>query len=178
MARMSRRYILTPALLLLAVSIFWGTPAWSHPALDAPATGPVATVPTAAPTTAWSAAPVPPTLPWPAVIALVAALSLAWWRPRRALALALVVVFTVLAFENGVHSVHHLSAARHFDDLRSGSTCPVAAAANHLAGTPVDGPVQAHLVPTAPDRVFVQQPLRQDNSDLAAHQGRAPPLSA
>ena len=175
---MLRRFIFVPV-LLLAVSILWSAPAWSHPALDVATT--VATdVPTAASasTMAWSAASVPSTVPWPAMLGVAAALLLAWRRPRRALALAIIPTLLVLAFENGVHSVHHLNQVRHLDDLRSSSTCPVAAATAHLAGTLVDGAVEQHVVPISPERVVVQPPLRVDASCLAVHQGRAPPLSA
>jgi hypothetical protein len=112
------------------------------------------------------------------MLGVAAALLLAWRRPRRALALAIIPILVVLAFENGVHSVHHLNQVRHLDDLRSSSTCPVAAATAHLAGTLVDGAVEKHVAPTLPERVIVQRPLRVDASCLAVHQGRAPPLSA
>src|SRR5215510_1889170 len=103
-----------------------------------------------APTTmpAWSSAPTLPAMPWPALLGAAAALVFAWWRPRRALTLGIVMILAVLAFENGVHSVHHLNQVRHLDDLRSSSTCPVAAAIAHVAGTLVDGAVEKHLAPT------------------------------
>jgi len=102
----------------------------------------------------------------------------AWRRPRRALVPAIVVILTVFAFENGVHSVHHLNARHHADDLRSGATCTVAAATAQLAGTPVDGAVDAPFIPAAPERLILQQQLSFDASSLAVHQGRAPPVSA
>jgi hypothetical protein len=178
MAPMLRRFSLAP-LLVLAVLLLSSGPAWSHSVLDV-ATHVAADVPTAAPasTMAWSAAPMPSTVPWPAILGVAAALMLAWRRPRRALALAIVSILVVLAFENGLHSVHHLNQVRHLDDLRSSSTCPVAAATAHLAGTPVDRAVERHLVPTLPERVVAQSLLRVDASGLAVHQGRAPPLSA
>jgi len=174
MTPMSRRFVLA-AVLLLTASVFWGAPAWSHPALEAVPDVPVATP---APMLAWSAAPTPPTVPWPALLGAAAALVFAWRRPRRALALGIVMILAVLAFENGVHSVHHLNQVRHLDDLRSSSTCPVAAATAHVAGTLVDGAIEERLVPASPERVTLQTPLRLDASCLTAHQGRAPPLSA
>ena len=170
---MSRRFIIT-AVLLLAASVLWGAPAWSHPALEVAVD--VASA-TPASTLAWSSAPTLPAVPWPALLG-AAALVFAWWRPRRALALGIVMILAVLAFENGVHSVHHLNQVRHLDDLRSSSTCPVAAATAHIAGTLVDGAIEERLVPASPEHVAVQTPPRPDASCLAAHQGRAPPLSA
>jgi len=173
MTRMLRRFTLA-SLLVLAVAIFWGTPAWAHPALEA-----AAEVPAAPPSTmAWSPAPTPPGVPWPALLGAAAALIISWRRPRRALALAVVLILGLFAFENGVHSVHHLNDLRHLDDLRSGPTCSVAAATAHLAGTQVDGTTQEHLVLTSQERVVLPQQLSFNASSLAAHQGRAPPISA
>ena len=171
---MLRGVALAPV-LLLAVSIFWSAPAWSHPALEV-ATD-VATA-TPASTLAWSTAPAPPAVPWPAILGAAAVLAVARRRPRRAMALAIVLILAVFAFENGVHSVHHLNQVRHLDDLRSASMCPVAAATAQLAGTPVDGAIDERPMPASAERVVVQQLLRLDSSCLAVLQGRAPPLSA
>ena len=93
---MLRRFTLA-SLLVLAVAIFWGTPAWAHPALEA-----AAEVPAAPPSTmAWSPAPTPPGVPWPALLGAAAALIISWRRPRRALALAVVLILGLFAFENG-----------------------------------------------------------------------------
>ncbi|MGH7305412.1 MAG: hypothetical protein ACRELZ_19175 [Candidatus Rokuibacteriota bacterium] len=161
--------------LVLAVSLFSGTPAWAHPALRGAADPPAAvTSVTATPpaTMAWSAAPASPVIPWPAMLVVAAALAIAWRRPRRALALAIVLILALFVFENGLHSVHHLG------DLRSEAACSVAAATAHLAGTLVDGTTHAHLVLTSPEHVVPQRPLAFESSSLAAHQGRAPPISA
>jgi hypothetical protein len=117
-------------------------------------------------------------VPWPAILAAAAALIVAWRRPRRALALAIVLILALFAFENGVHSVHHLNDVRHFDDLRSGLTCHVAAASAHLSGTPVDATTPESLVLPAYERVVVQSQPAVDALSLSAHQGRAPPISA
>ena len=177
---MSRGFILVTA-LVLAASMLWGTPVSAHPtpevraALEAQAELPV---PSALPSSLWSAAPTPPTVPWPIVLAVAAVSIAAWRRPRRALVLAIVLILGLFAFENGVHSVHHLNDVRHLDDLRSGATCTVAAATAQLSGTPVDYAVEAQLIPASPERLVPQQSLSFDASDLAAHQGRAPPVSA
>jgi hypothetical protein len=167
--------------LVLAALMLWGAPVSAHPtlevraALEAQAELPV---PTASPSLLWSAAPTPPTVPWPIVLAVAAVSIAAWRRPRRALALAIVLILGLFAFENGVHSVHHLNDLRHVDDLRSGATCTVAAATAQLSGTPVDCAIETQLIPASPERLVLQQPLSFDASDLAAHQGRAPPVSA
>jgi hypothetical protein len=175
MAPMLLRFTLV-SVLVLAVSVFSGAPAWAHPAPEVAADLPAATAPLS--TMAWSSAPESPAVPWPVMLGAAAALAIAWRRPRRALALAIVLILGLFAFENGVHSVHHLDDLRHLNDLRAGATCSVAAATAHLAGTPVEGPTQAHLVLTSPESVVVPQPLSLETSCLAAHQGRAPPISA
>jgi hypothetical protein len=167
--------------LVLAVAVLWGAPVSAHPALEvraaleAHADLPVATE---SPSLVWSAAPTPPAIPWPVVLAVAVVSIAAWRRPRRALALAIVLILGLLAFENGVHSVHHLNDLRHLDDLRSGATCTVAAATAQLSGTPVDNAVEVQPIPASPERLVLQQPLSFDASNLAAHQGRAPPIAA
>jgi hypothetical protein len=164
------------SVLALAVSVLWAAPASAHPALEIVTGLPPAATPPA--TMEWSSAPTPPAVPWPAMLAIAAVLVITWRRPRRALALAIVLILGVFAFENGLHSVHHLGDPRHLDDLRAGSTCSVAAATAHLAGTPVDGTTPQHLVLRAQERVVLPQLLGVEASCLTAHQGRAPPISA
>ena len=123
------------------------------------------------PSWALAAAPEMPGFPWPALALVAAAVALGWWRPRRTVALALVLLLAVFAFDDGLHSVHH-----GMDQARA-SSCPVAAAATHLHATPVDGvapcdvilPVVALTVETSPS----------DPIALLAspEQGRAPPCS-
>src|SRR5437867_10379088 len=66
-----------------------------------------------------AAAPEPPELLWAAVLACLIAAALGWWRRRPAVALGLVLLLTVVAFEVGLHSVHHGADPRH------AATCPV-----------------------------------------------------
>ena len=172
---MSRRFALITA-LVLAACVPWCGPAWAHPAIEAAAQASAPAV--AAPTATWSSAPTPPSVPWPAILAAAAALIVAWRRPRRALALAIVLILALFAFENGVHSVHHLSDPRHLEDLRSGLTCHVAAATAHLSGTPVDATTPEYLVLPSYERLVVQHQPAVDALSLSAHQGRAPPVSA
>src|SRR5690348_11982408 len=181
MAAMSRRLTIV-ALLVLAVCAFRCAPALAHPALETTvgpsAPTPIVVPPMAPSTMAWSAAPTPPVVPWAAMLAAAAALIVAWRRPRRALALAIVLILGLFAFENGVHSVHHLNDLRHLDDLRSGLTCHVAAASAHLSGTPVDVATHESLVLPSYESVVVHAQPAVDARSLSAHQGRAPPLSA
>jgi hypothetical protein len=175
MSPMPCRFTLITALVLVACAS-WCGPAWAHPAIEAAAQAPAPTV--AVPTATWSSAPTPPAVPWPAILAAAAALIVGWRRPRRALALAIVLILALFAFENGVHSVHHLNDLRHLDDLRSGLTCHVAAASAHLSGTPVDATTPEYLVLPAYERLVVQSQPAVDALSLSAHQGRAPPISA
>ena len=93
-------------------------------------------------------------------------------RPRRALALTIVLVLALFAFENGVHSVHHLS------DRTTATACAVASATTHVTGAPVDaGTPEAIILPSLERLVLDHQPDLVVRS-LAAHQGRAPPLAA
>jgi hypothetical protein len=116
-----------------------------------------------------SAAPVPAP-PWAAIALLaVAALAIAW-RPRRAVALALVLVVGVLAFETGVHSAHHLGKA---DEA---ARCAVAGLATQVNGdlvhtafdaVPLD--VLATGLPASGSPVAVARAIAPDA-------GRAPPV--
>jgi hypothetical protein len=178
---MSRRLTIV-ALLVLAVCAVRCAPASAHPGLET-TVGPSASTPIVAPpiapsTMARAAAPTPPVVPWAAMLAAAAALIVAWRRPRRALALAIVLILGLFAFENGVHSVHHLNDLRHLDDLRSGAICHVAAATAHVAGTLVDGVTPEHPVLPSRERLVLQHHLSVDALFFAAHQGRAPPISA
>jgi hypothetical protein len=93
-------------------------------------------------------------------------------RRRRSLALALAVGAVVLAFESGLHSVHHL------DSPSDAARCAVAATATHSPG--LLGDVTAPL--TAPG---VWSTTRLETSDARpvpglhrAFQSRAPPVSS
>ena len=178
---MSRRLTMI-SLLVLAICAFPCAAAFAHPALET-TVGPSASAPDVAPsggpsTMAWSSAPTPPVIPWLAMLAAAAAVIAAWRRPRRALALAIALILGLFAFENGVHSVHHLNDLRHLDDLRSGAICHVAVATAHIAGTLVDGMTPEPLVLPSRERLVLQQHLTVESMSLAAHRGRAPPISA
>jgi hypothetical protein len=171
---MSRRLVV---LLVLAATGLAApvTSAWAHPAMQAPAKATeavgVATTDTL-PTGEWRAGSSRLLPPWLALICGMVGLVAIGYRPRRALAVAFVLVLAVFAFEHGVHSVHHL------DDAAAGATCAVASATAQLAGTPVDTSV---LCPIA--LPLLHSGLSDSSPELATrscstHQGRAPPLAA
>lgn len=92
--------------------------------------------------------------------------------PRRALVLALGLLLAILAFENGLHSVHH-----GFDAKQHGE-CTIAAASANLSAVSVDGLLEASvvLIATAPTAEF--DPAAPPARRLDPHQGRAPPLAS
>lgn len=178
-----RRLFVTLLLVLSVLGMLGpGGPAWAHSPFE-PGTevaSDIAPGPTGSdrrsdgddlPGWALAAAPDMPGLPWPALAIVAAAVALGWWRPRRAVALALVLLLAVFAFEDGLHSVHHGL------DQAQAASCQVAAAAAHLHGTLVDGiapcdvilPVVVLAVETSPSDPIA--PL------ASPEQGRAPPCS-
>ena len=120
---------------------------------------------------AWTAAPTPAGVPWYLVVALSGLAAVGARRPRRNLALALVLLLAILAFENGLHSVHHLN------DQDRGESCAVASASQHVAGTEVEGSFTAAApAPAEPTRVASVRVIRSARS-LGPHEGRAPPVA-
>jgi hypothetical protein len=116
----------------------------------------------------WSAAPATAAVPWPLLAAVVAVAALGARRPRRALALTLIVLAAVFAFESGVHSVHHLA------DRDGAQQCAVAAASQHVAGTEVDA-VAADAVPAASPLLAAPGSLLARARFIGPDQDRAPP---
>lgn len=119
-----------------------------------------------------SAAPETPGLPWTALLAALIAVALGWRRPRRALVLAVVLLLAVFAFEDGVHSVHHLG------DRSQLNACAVAVATAHLTATVADGGGAVHVI-----LPVVAVPAEVSQADLVTRflspvQGRAPPTAA
>ena len=124
-----------------------------------------------APDLAWTAAPAPMGIPWALLGVVAGVIGVGTRRPRRNLALALVLLVGLFALENGVHSVHHLN------DGDRGEHCAVASASQHVAGTEVDG-VLAAAAP-APAGHALALPGRGIRSirSLGKPEGRAPPVS-
>jgi len=166
-----RRTALAFAVLLALLTT--GVPAWSHTrAPVAPVQAPSA--PAFVPSLETFAAAAPePSLPWVALLLLgtvgIAAVS----RQRRLMAVTLVAIVALLAFETGVHSTHHLGKP---DDS---AHCAVAWMSAQLSADVVDATVDAAptLVPqtTAP---LLAPPALAERA-IAPDAGRAPPaLSA
>jgi len=117
-----------------------------------------------------SASPDAPGLPWPAIVVALSAVALGWRRPRRAVALALILLLAVFAFEGARHSVHHGFDGRF-------SACAMATAAAHVTATEVDSCAPSEvilpLMPMAAETAHGAPAARVDCPD----RGRAPPRS-
>jgi hypothetical protein len=169
---LSRRAVLV-VLAILWFGMSGAFPAAAHgPVVESiPAVEPAAAAePTALPGWVLSAPPAGPELPWPALAVVVAATALAWVRPRRTIALALVLLLAIFAFEDAVHSVHH-----GFDQTQA-SSCTVAAVGAQLIATAVDGADACEVIlalvalATSPG---VTDPITRPASP---DRGRAPPF--
>lgn len=117
---------------------------------------------------AWSAPPAAAAVPWPLLAMAVALAAFGARRPRRALALTLIVLAAVFAFESGVHSVHHLA------DRDGGQQCAVAAASQHVAGTETDA-VVADAIPAESSLLAASGTPLARARFTGPDQGRAPP---
>jgi hypothetical protein len=104
---------------------------------------------------------------------VIAIVGLAAPSRRRIVASLAVLALAVLAFETGVHSVHHLG------DEAGASQCSVASASTHLDGTPEEGPALRVPILAATETLSFQiapvasAPFRCDST-----RGPPPPLSA
>jgi hypothetical protein len=166
---MLRAHRVSWALLLTLVILAIAGPAAAH--VVSPAVLSTTEAPAAIPVL--SAAPAPPAVPWylPAVLAsvLVLAAVTAWHRPRQALALVLVLLLGVFAFEDALHSVHHGF------DPRQQEECAVAAASAHLAAVQVDDLGLPSIVLPVIARTDAAPPASTPIRFLGPDQGRAPP---
>lgn len=153
-------------MLALALLAFAG-PAAAH----APAPTPAASLESTASTvgSVLNAASTPPAPAWylPAALALTA--LTAWYRPRRAVAVTLVLLLCVFAFENALHSVHHGF------DVQQQEACTVAAASAHLAAVQVDDPAMSSVVLHVVGRAAAAPAASIATRFLGPDQGRAPP---
>jgi hypothetical protein len=119
----------------------------------------------------WSAGAVPAGLAGllAGLVVALAGLVAAPWR-RRIVAPLTVLALVTLAFEAGIHSVHHLG------DKSGAAHCSVASASTHLSGTAADGPsvgVPVLVVPAPP--AFQTAPA--GGPPLRSASGRGPPAS-
>jgi hypothetical protein len=102
--------------------------------------------------------------------ALAAGIGFGLRRPRR-VAAGLVILLPVLAFEAGLHSVHHVGAPH------QAAACAVGVATAHLAGNVVEvvtvDPIAAPSLHTALPAPSAPVALHRPSP----HEGRAPPAS-
>jgi len=119
-----------------------------------------------------SAAPAPPGIPWPVLLGAFVLAAAAWRRPRRALVLAVVLLLAVFAFEDGLHSVHHLL------DTTKLAKCQVAVAAAHLNATAVDDAGVTDVILPAPAVATDAGQSAPATRFPSPVQGRAPPTRA
>ena len=172
------RTIALLAVLLAAVALLAAAaPAMAHPAVSTvPAAAPAAPAPGAAtPPAAPGASENPPApdsaglAPWIAASVLLVAGVLLRRFSRRTLVLCLVLLLTLFAFENALHSVHHGF------DVKQADGCTVAMASTHLSAVTVDGVGQTPVVLAAAGHAA--QPGRSllPARWLGPDQGRAPP---
>ncbi len=165
--------------VLVSLALFGiAAPSWAHtgsaaPVTDASVADTTRVVPDQAPTPFLSVAPLRrPGIPWPVLLGGLALAALGWRRPRRVLVFAVVLLLALFAYEDGLHSVHHLV------DRSQLNKCAVAAAAAHLNATAADdgGTVDVVLpVIAALTEVSQTDPV---TSFLSPVQGRAPPTLA
>jgi hypothetical protein len=179
----ANRTIALIGVLLAAALLAAAGPAMAHP--SAPIVAPVPPTPEAAiPSEAPPPAPVvttsadltpgltPGLTPWIAAGALVLTGVALRRRPRRILVLCLVLLLTLFAFENALHSVHHGL------DPKQADACAIATASAHLSAVAVDAIVETSIV-----LVDAGHAAEPDLSTLPAlwhgpDQGRAPPAPA
>jgi hypothetical protein len=93
-------------------------------------------------------------------------------RPRRLLVLALVLLLTIFAFENALHSVHHGFDAKQYDE------CTIAAAAAHLSAVSIDGIVETSAILAVAGKPAEPDLSAPASRPLGPHRGRAPPVPA
>ena len=161
------------AFAVLVALLTTGVPAWAHtraPVDPAPAPAAPVFVPTGE---MLSAAAPAPSLPWAAILLLGAIGIAAVSRQRRLVAVTLVAIVALLAFETGVHSTHHLGTP---DDSVH---CAVAWMSAQLSADVVDATVDAAPA-LAPEAIALPlAPPALAERAIAPDAGRAPPaLSA
>lgn len=117
-----------------------------------------------------SAAAPGPATPWAAIVLLGALMLAAAWRPRRAVAVALVLVVAVLTFETGLHSAHHLGQA---NDV---ATCVVAWMSTQLSADVVDATFEPPPTPVVETQVAALAAPAVAARNIAPDAGRAPPV--
>jgi hypothetical protein len=115
------------------------------------------------------AVPEPVALPWTVLLATGLMATAVWWRPRRAVALSLILLLSVFAFESALHSVHHGL------DSQQGDACVIAAAAAHVSAGLVDANFESEVLLRAAGTTPEHQSAGPAIRFLSPDQGRAPP---
>jgi hypothetical protein len=164
--RFSLDVVLVAALVAGAV-----VPAAAHrPPTGEPLPAAAIVVPVPALTETLTSALPAPAPPWAAIAVIaIAALAVAW-RPRRVIALTLVLVAGVLAFETGVHSAHHLGQA---DEA---AQCVVAGMATQLNADLVGAAVDAAPADVLETALAALASPAVAARPIAPDAGRAPPI--
>jgi hypothetical protein len=163
-----------PGVLLTLVLCSLVLPVSAHPGLESSGMAsepiPVSAGPTA-PLATLTASPAPAGLPGLVCIGAVLVALVTWRGRRRAVALSLMLLLAILAYEDGLHSVHHGPAPQ------AAHSCPILTVSAHAVGTEVetsglDTPTLLSLGPALPIAVRVPtDPVPRPD------QGRAPPAS-
>jgi MYXO-CTERM domain-containing protein len=105
-------------------------------------------------------------------VALIGLAAAARWR-RRGAATLTALALVVLAFETGLHSVHHLG------DEAAASHCTVASASSQLAGTTEEGPaLRIPVLAAGPRQAFEIAPVALAPFRCEATRGPPAPLTA
>jgi hypothetical protein len=88
---------------------------------------------------------------------------------RRTIAATVALALAVLAFETGLHSVHHLG------DARGVEQCSVASVSTHLGGTPAEAPSVVIVTANASQPSQPADPIAPRSQPFRPDAGRAPP---
>jgi hypothetical protein len=113
-----------------------------------------------------------PRLPAGYLVAVALLVLAVAWRPRRVVALGLIAIMAVLAFEIGVHTGHHLGKSE------DAAHCRVAAASAKLTADHADATVDVPRTLLVAPAVAVPAPPVVVAATVAPHAGRAPPALA
>jgi hypothetical protein len=109
------------------------------------------------------------TSPWPLVVGALGAIAVGHRRARRAVAIAIVLLLCVFAFEDGLHSVHHAT------DQAARDACAIAAASASLAVTIAEAPAAADVILPALGEALEAAQGQPVARVECPDQGRAPP---
>jgi uncharacterized membrane protein (GlpM family) len=163
-----------PVVLLTLVLCGLVLPVSAHPGLGSNglASAPIpVSAGSAAPLSALTASPAPGVLPGLACIGALLVALVTWRSRRRPVAVILMGLLAILAYEDGLHSVHHGTAPG------AAGSCPVLAVSAHVVGIEAETSDVAipTLVPLGPALCIVAH-VPADHV-VRPDQGRAPPAS-